>query len=172
MAEFVIRNNLNPNKAVSCTITFRQIVNKGEEGEPVWVLQMGTVEPHKDGGPIAPVFVHLTDEDNLNDAVSEAVTRLSEQIDWSPLRTDSRAPFVIYHAPEENGIAKINSDVNVGIKDLVPSAGIDLDSIKMTINGYDVTEDLEIIGTPTEYSLTWRPFMRAVSYTHLRAHET
>jgi hypothetical protein len=164
MAEFIIRSNLNPNKAVSATITFRQVINKGEEGEPVWVLQIGTEEPHKDGGPIPPTFIHFTDAANLNDAIAEAVTEMSGKIDWSPEREDTRGPFVIYHTPEQDGIASILSDVNIGIKDMVPSAGIDLDSIKMTVNGVDVTDDIDIIGTPTQYSVTWRPFFRIKDY--------
>lgn len=165
MAEFIIRNNMNPNKAVSCTITFRQIVNKGEEGEPVWVLELGTKEPHKDGGSILPVFVHYTSAKNLDKAVSDAVAKLSEQVDWSPLISDSRPPFVIYYTPT-GGTASILSDVNIGIKDITPSAGIDASTIKMTVNGWNVTNDLEITGDPFNYSITWRPPLRVKKYEY------
>ena len=163
MAEFFIRNNLNPGKAVKCTISFRQLINKGEEGEPVWVLELGTKEPHKDGGSILPVYEHFTTAKNLDGVVSDAVTKISEQIDWSPLVADKRPPFVKYHVPDGN-IADMLSDVNVGITDLVPSAGIDIDSITMTVNGFDVTNELEIIGDPFDYSITWRPFLRIFDY--------
>ena len=164
MAKFVIRNNLNPNKAIEATITFRQIVNKGEEGEPVWVLQIATVEPHKDGGPITPTFIHYTDAPNLNAAIAEAVAELSTKVDWGDERTDTRAPFVIYHSPEDDGVVHINSNIGIGIIDKVPAAGIDIDSIKMTINGYDVTNDLTIEGTPLQYSVNWRPPLRVYDY--------
>ena len=46
----------------------------------------------------------------------------------------------------------------------MPSAGIDIDSITMTVNGFDVTNELEIIGDPFDYSITWRPFLRIFDY--------
>jgi hypothetical protein len=163
MAEFIIRNNLNPNKAIKCTITFRQIVNKGEEGEPVWVVELATKEPHKDGGSIRPAFVHTTSAVTLDKAISNAVAQISEQVDWSPLLTDTRPPFVVYYTPSTD-VASITSSVNVGIKDITPAAGIDISTIKMTVNGEDVTNDLEITGDPLDYSVTWRPPLRIYDY--------
>jgi hypothetical protein len=163
MAEFTIRNGLNPHKAIRCTITFRQIINKGEEGEPVWVLQLGTTEPHKDGGEIAPVFVHYTSATNLDEAVSEAVATISDQVDWLPLTEDVRPPFVVKYIPS-GGESKLIENVCIDIKDLRPAAGIDIDSIKLTVNGQDVTDDTEIVGDPYYYTVTWRPPFRRRRY--------
>lgn len=164
MAEFFIRNNLNPNKAVKCTISFRQLVNKGEEGELVWVLELGTMEQHKDGGSISPVYEHFTTADDLDGVVSEGVAKISEQIDWSPLIKDTRAPFIEYKIPDNDSVVNISSVVNFGIKDLSPSAGIDIDSITMTVNGFDVTDELAITGDQFNYSVTWRPFLQVRDY--------
>ena len=163
MAEFTIRNGLNPNKAIRCTVTFRQLINKGEEGEPVWVLQLGTTEPHKDGGAIAPVFVHYTSATNLDNAISDAVATISEQVNWLPLVADVRPPFVDKYIPT-GGESKILGDVSISIKDLRPAAGIDINSIKMTVNGQDVTSDSEITGDPYYYNITWRPPFRMRRY--------
>ena len=35
-----------------------------------------------------------------------------------------------------------------------------MDSIQMTINDFDVTSELEIVGDPYEYTIKWNPFMR------------
>ena len=159
MAEYIIRNNLNPHKAVKCTITFRQMVNKGEEGEPVWLVEIGTAEPHKDGGIIKPIFIHYTTAENLSEAVKDATEIIAAQIDWSPLIADTRPPFVVKYFPGVS-VVSINSMVNVDIKDVAPSAGIDPDSITMTVNGIDVTSEMKKTGDPFYYGISWQPKVR------------
>lgn len=163
MAEYIIRNNLNPAKVVKCTITFRQLINKGEEGEPIWVVEIGTMEPHKAGGKIKPIFIHYTDAVNLDTAVKEATEAISAQVKWSPLIDDHRPPFVINFTPSED-IVSIDSIVNASIKDIYPSTGIDLNSITMTVNGVDVTGELFINGDPFYYNVTWQPKFRVYEY--------
>ena len=165
MAEFLLRNSLNPGKVIKCTITFRQIINKGEEGEPVWLVEMRTMEPHKSGGSIAPVFVHYTSASNLDEAINEAATQIAQQVDWTPLETDARAPFVIYNSPTTGDLSvSIYSSVFVDIKDLVPTTGIDPDSIEVTVNDMDVTDEIELIGDPFEYRVKWQPKVRVLDY--------
>lgn len=166
MATYLLRNSLNPGKVVKCTITFRQIVNKGEEGEPVWLIEIGTGEPHKDGGAITPVFIHYTEDvDNLDDAVRSATASIAEQVDWGNLEDDVRPPFVSNSYPtKDQDVVGIYSDVTVDMKDLFPSAGIDPDSITITVNGFDVTDEIKLTGTPFEYKLIWSPTDRVLDY--------
>ena len=162
MTDFLLRNSLNPYKVVNCTITFRKITNKGEEGQPVWLVQIATLEPHKDGGEIPPVFIHYTSSDNLDEAIREATTTIAAQVDWEPLLEDVRPPFVTVSSPTEGEEVSIYSNVTVIIKDLLPAAGIDLSSIEMTVNGFDVTSEIEVSGDPYEYTVEWKPFMRVL----------
>jgi hypothetical protein len=166
MATYLLRNCLNPGKVVKCTITFRQIVNKGEEGEPVWLIEVGTAEPHKDGGKISPVFIHYTNGAvNLDTAVRSATTIIANQVNWGTLQDDIRPPFVVSSLPTVNeNVVPIYSDVVVDIKDLFPSAGIDPDSITVTVNDFDVTNDITLAGTPFEYKLVWSPPIRILDY--------
>lgn len=163
MAEYLLRNSLNPGKVIKCTITFRKLTNKGEEGEPVWLVQIGTVEPHKDGGDIAPVFIHYTSSVNLDAAVKKATEDIAKQVDWSPIHEDLRPPFVESSSPDINeDIVDIHSDVIVDIKDVLPAAGIDLSSIDITVNGFNVTNDAMIEGDPYQYRVIWRPPVRVL----------
>jgi len=165
MTDYLLRNSLNPNKVVSCTITFRQIVNKGEEGEPVWLIEINTVELNKDGDPIPPVYIHYTSELNLDLEIREATEYIASQIDWSPITEDVRPPFVIYSFPSTpNEVVDIYSDVVVDIKDLLPSAGIDVSSVTVTVNGMDVSDEIEFIGDPYQYRLIWSPKIRVRDY--------
>lgn len=162
MAEFLLRNSLNPNKVVQCTISFRQLINKGEEGEPVWMVEIGTLEPHKDGGSIPPVFIHYTTSMNLDEAIRDATEEIAAKVDWAPITDDLRPPFVIYTEPASSEIADIYSNVVVDIQDLFPAAGIDIDSITMTVNGFDVTSELDIEGDPYQYRVIWSPSIRVL----------
>ena len=159
MAQFLIRNSLNSQKVVKCGITFEQVTPKNLEGEPIWVVELATDEPHKNGGSISPVFINLTTLSNLDAEVKQAVETISDQIDWTPLELDERPPFVDSVLPTSYEV-DMDTFIEIVIKEVLPSAGIDIDSIQMTINDFDVTSELEITGDPYEYTLKWQPFMR------------
>ena len=159
MAQFLIRNSLNSQKVVKCGITFEQITPKNLEGEPVWVVELATDEPHKNGGNIRPEFINLITLDNLDLEIKKAVELISDQIDWTTLEEDTRAPIVNSVYPTEYEV-NMDTYVEIILKDLLPSAGIDVDSIQMTINDFDVTSDLVITGDPYVYKIKWHPTMR------------
>jgi hypothetical protein len=166
MAEYLLRNSLNPNKVVKCTITFRQIVNKGENGEPVWLMEIGTVEPHKDGGKIPPIFVHYITSINLDETIKEATEKIAEQINWEFLIPDLRPPFVIYSFPEADRINSVGiyTSVIVDIQDILPAAGIDPDSIEVIVNDIDVSDEISLDGDPYQYRIRWDPKVRVYDY--------
>ena len=165
MAEYILRNSLNPDKVVKCSITFRKITNKNEEGEPVWLIQIATIEPHKDGGNIAPVFIHTASLNNIDVEINEATEKIADQVDWGVLKKDTRAPIAYITQPlgdVEN--VDINSNVVFDVEDLLPAAGVDVDSIEVLVNGMDVTNELEITGDPYKYNVIWKPFKRVFDY--------
>lgn len=163
MAEYLLRNSLNPGKVVSCSVSFRQLVNRGEEGEPVWLVEVVTLEPHKDGGSIPPEYVHLTSDKNLDAAIRSATKNIAEKVNWLPVIADLRPPFVKHYSPSSS-VVDIYSDVIVDITDILPAAGIDPDSIKMVVNDLDVTSELELIGDPYDYRVIWQPAIRVLDY--------
>lgn len=165
MADFLLRNSLNPSKVIKCTITFRQLMNKGEDGELVWLVEIGTVETTASGTSIAPVFVHYTSAINLDDAIKEATETIAQQVDWTPLDSDKRPPFVSYNSPENgNQSVSIYSNLVIDVKDLIPTSGIDLSSVEVLINGMDVTSEVEVSGDPFEYRIIWSPAERVLDY--------
>jgi len=165
MAYFQVRNSLNPSKVVVFGITYKQVVPKDNEGEAIWVIEVATDEPHATtSGTILPHYITVTDELDLDLEVEKAVAEISKQIDWEPLAEDTRPPFVSSVHPSTY-IQEIHENVKVGIKDLHPSQGIDINSIEMTVNGIDVTSDLIITGDEYEYEVEWRPPSRV--YTQI-----
>lgn len=160
MAEFIVRNSLNPYKVVKFGITTRQVVPKENEGEPLWVVEVATDEPTISGSVIPSIYINLSTLDNLDLEVQNAVAILSDQINWAPLIADTTPPFIASISPE-NDVVGIESKIEATIVDTLPSAGIDESSIKMTVNGFDVTSELEITGTAYSYKVKWMPYLRS-----------
>lgn len=163
MAQFIVRNSLNPSKAVRFGVTFEQVVPKSREGEPIWIVEVATAEPHKDGGAIPPEFINLVSLDNLDAEMEKAVETISAQIDWTPLDEDLRPPFVLSCYPTEYEVS-IESFIEIVLKDNLPAAGIDISSINMVITtegeDHDVTPELDITGDPYLYTIKWVPGVR------------
>jgi hypothetical protein len=165
MAYFQVRNSLNPSKVIVCGITYTQVVPKDGNGEAIWVIEVATDEPHvTTSGTIPSYYINLTDEVDLDLEIEKAIAEISKQVDWEPLAADTRPPFVNSVHPSTY-IQGMHENVILSIIDLHPSYGIDIDSIEMTVNGIDVTNDLLITGDEFEYQVEWRPPARV--YTQL-----
>jgi len=94
--------------------------------------------------------------DLMDDEIKEAVERISAKINWEPLEADTRPPIVDEITPSTY-IASIHSDVKVKLIDLQPSAGIDLNSIRLFINDIEVSPDMIIEGDEYGCDVSWRP---------------
>jgi hypothetical protein len=165
MAYFQVRNSLNPSKVIVCGITYTQVVPKGNEGEAIWVIAVATDEPHiTTSGTIPPYYITVTDELDLDLEIEKAVAAISRQVNWEPLAADTRPPFVNSVHPSTY-IQDMQENVRVSIIDLHPSLGIDINSIQMFVNDFEVTDDLRISGDEYEYEVEWRPPARV--YTQI-----
>jgi hypothetical protein len=160
MAVYLIRNSLNPSKVAKLSITFKKQVLKGHEGDPIWIIEVSTLELDHSGNSITPEYIYLTSLENLDEEVRRVSEVVSNQIDWTPLSDDHRAPYMEEYYPTETTDVSIESDVVANIKESLPSAGIDLSSINITVNGFDVTSESEITGDPYGYRIEWKPFLR------------
>ena len=157
MADVLVRNSLNPSKVVKVSVTFRQQILKDNDGEPVWLIEAATPELDSTTGERIPSeYIHVRSLDNLDAEIEKAVSTIASKIDWSPRIPDAEAPYIDSVSPT-NYLVDIDSDIFFTLKEDLPSAGIDIDSIKMTINGIDVSSDLLIKGDPYEYRISWSP---------------
>lgn len=160
MAEFLVRNPLNPSKAVSFGITYRQIVDVNDKTrELIWVLEIATDETTASGLAIPHEIIHLTNLEDMDAAIKGAVERISAKINWEPLSEDTRAPIVDEIYPSTY-FASIYDNVKFKLIDLNPSAGIDLGNIQLLINDIDVSSDLIITGDEYGCEVEWRPAIR------------
>lgn len=163
MAHFFVTNSLNYGKSVKFNVTLRYFVVKGEEGEYMWTLEIGTTHLDKDGGSISPKRIHNISVEDFDEVIQNAVSELCDQIDWSPLSDDGYAPYIVSSTP--SGIdVDIDSNVHFSIADDIQSAGINIDSVKVVINNgvqsFDITDQCTYTGDPFLYNFTWKPTLR------------
>jgi hypothetical protein len=159
MANFIVRNSLNPYKIVKIGVTFSYVVPKNNEGEPIWVIELATKEKDLNGNSIPPEYINAVSLENIDAEIEKATAVISDKIDWGTLLDDGRAPFVDSHIPADGDSAvSIFQDVIINLKEVFPAEGIDYSSIKLSINGFDVTSELSIKGNPFSYEVTWKPF--------------
>ena len=163
MAEFYVKNSLG-NLTVKFNISLRYFVVKGEEGEHIWTLEIGTTHEDINGDDISAKRIHNISAENLDEVIETALADLCSQIDWSPLVADKEAPFVDDFSPSGNNIP-ITSDINIILKDLLPSAGIDISNIKVILNNsiqdFDITSEVEVVDAYyNEYKLKWTTPLR------------
>jgi len=160
MATFLLRNPLNPYKVVNVGITYKQLVDvNDDQRELIWVIELAINELTASGTKIPPEILHIRNFDTLDEEIKHAVERLSSKINWEPLSEDTRPPIVEEIYPHSY-VASIYDDVKIKLVDLLPSAGIDLSSIKVFINDIDVSSELMINGHEYECELIWRPKLR------------
>ena len=104
---------------------------KGDkDGDPKWVLEVGTTYPSSTGGVVPTKVVHNITESSIEAEIEKAVSELCTYIDWSDLEQDNEA-----------------------------SSGIDLSGMTVTLdNGtiiFDITNQVEVTGDPYNYTVTW-----------------
>lgn len=169
MAYFLVRNSLNPGVAYTFGITTKQYTPKDNEGEPVWVMEIATEAPAVGGGTPYPEIIYLTSVsgvpisgNSLDEEISDAVANLSGRVDWGALADDNREPYIDSISPTSYSTS-IDSNVEVNIKDLLPSAGINFNKIKIYVNGFDVTSEISITGDPYDCTVKWSPPQRIYS---------
>jgi hypothetical protein len=158
VALFNVRHPLNPSKLVTFGVTFRQVVDKApRRGEAIWVMEVGTIEKDINGNSIPVEIVNLTSLEDMDKEMRLAVSRLAQKVNWEPFTPDTRAPFVEAVSPSTYTV-DIYSNLQFVLKDLQPSAGIDFNSIQLTINGVDASSSVEVVaGDEYECTLEWRP---------------
>ena len=166
MPDIIVKNNLNPHKAVRFSVNIVKYVDKNANGgEANYYLEIGTTHSGIIQKQIPPVYIDNVENDNLDAALSEALGKLSSYIDWGPLLHDKQAPKIKSVGPIGEDVS-IYSNVTFTIVDEIPSTGIDLSDMKVMLdNGvvtFDITDELTVLGDPFEYTFSWSPKIREI----------
>ena len=163
MADLYIRHSLNNKKTVKVLVSFRCFVAKSSGGDHIWTLELGTTSLDKDGKKINPVRIHNINVDSLDTLISENLSIIADQIDWSPLLTDKECPEVVSTIPIGDGVG-LGSSVVIELKDVLPASGLDLSEMKILLDigstVFNITDECVVTGDPYRYKIKWDPRIR------------
>ena len=162
MAEILVKNSLDSDVAVKITITLYESAIKGDidEGDPKWVLMVGTTHLDRYGNIIPPIAVYNLIERNIDGEIEKAVNIICQKVDWGDLYVDNKAPLVVNYGPTGEDVS-IKSRVSIDIKEDLPSSGLDLSGLKVTFdNGtftYDITDEVRVNSQTFSCNIAWNP---------------
>ena len=161
MAVYYLKNSLNPDGPVvpvTVDIKLIQDVVYEPDGDAIWVVDFNTEIKDTNGDTIPRYTVHLRGADQtIDDVIEDGLIWIGQRVDWGTLQDDVALPYVESYSPTQTTNVPMSSQVYFNIKDEFPSAGIDPSSITLTVNGIDVTDQLDITETASVTKVKWEP---------------
>jgi len=129
------------------------------EGDQSWILIASTTEPDAAGNPIDPEFVNLVSTGTVHLEIEAALGRIGSQVDWGTILPDTKPPRLVEITPplDLTTNVPITSNIVVRLEEPLPAAGIDLSTVSATLNGFDITGDLELRGNIFDLTMIYRP---------------
>ena len=155
----------NPNcsdRGINVYINLVSIVPMNEKGDNKYVFEVSTPALDKDGNSIDTIYIYETEINGFLKAFPKAIAKLCSEVSWCDKSVDTLEPYIEYYGPVGEEVSLFSS-VIVGIVDPFPSNGIDLNSIKMTVNGFDVTDDIIVDGSYNKVRVAWGPDKRTLN---------
>lgn len=152
-------NANNPNgKRVPVTVTIEHIdITETNDGELVYLLSFHTGAKSKTGSQVEAIYIKNITKENILKELEYGLSLIGDQIDWGTLEEDTAAPIITSISPRDNDTVSIDSNVRISLKDTFPSSFINTDSIKLTVNGFDITPELIIKNKETDTLISWIP---------------
>ena len=129
------------------------------EADGSWILIAATTEPDINGNDIPPEFINVVTTGTVHLEIEAALGRIGKKIDWGEIRPDTKAPQLVEITPSLNQTTDVSifSNVIFRLQEPIPAAGIDLSTLKVTINGFDVTPNVELRGNIFDLTAIYRP---------------
>lgn len=153
-------NSLNPNgKQVPVTVNIEHSdkVNT-KDGEVVYLITLDTGAKDLNGDRIDTVYIDNVTKQNVEKELNSALTTIGMQIDWGTLKSDIYPPRIMSISPkdkEEN--VSIHSTVSIKLKDPLPSSFINTSSVRLKVNGIDITNEVSLSENNNELKVDWIP---------------
>ncbi len=129
------------------------------EGDQSWILIAQTTELDINGNSIDPEIINLVSTGTVHLELEAAFGRIGSQVDWGTLISDTRAPRLTEITPplDQTTNVPIVSDIVFRLRENLPSAGIDLSTLSVTLNDFDITGDVELRGHIFDLTVIYRP---------------
>jgi hypothetical protein len=129
------------------------------EGDGSWILILATNEPDINGDPIDPEFINVVSTGTVHQEIEAAMGRIGSQVDWGTISPDTRPPKLVEITPAlgQTTDVPITSNIVVRLQEPLPAAGIDLSTVKITLNDFDITNDVDLRGNIFDLTAIYRP---------------
>lgn len=183
MVVFYLRNSRNPDaKVVPVTVSLSLDVIKANkaairpdqdptatgvqypnlfdpEGDQSWILIAQTTERNISGNRINPEIVNLVTTGTVHLEIEAALGRIGSQVDWGTIQADTSPPKLIDITPAltQTTNVPITSDIVFRLQEPLPAAGIDLSTLRVVLNDFDITGDVELRGNIFDLTVIYRP---------------
>lgn len=183
MVVFYIRNSRNPDgKIVPITVALTSDVLRAQntpirpdqnpaasgidfpnlidpEGDQQWILIAETTALDINGSSIDPEIINVVTTGTVHQELEGAMGRISSQVDWGTLLEDTRPPKLTELEPAITNTSNvpIMSNIVARLQESLPSTGIDFSTVKVKVNGFDVTSSVEFKGTIFDLTLIYHP---------------
>jgi len=174
MATFLVTNSLYPANPKKFTVSIDKVIKPyGETGtkfskkgsdDLFWELHIAVADAvDTEGNPVPSIWkdVVSNEETTVDALIVSAVNEIASRIDWSEggtyeMMEDIYPPLVTSTVPasnEEN--VNIHQRIFVTIEDFLPAKGIDVDTIKLFVDGIEVVPT-SIVGNPFRYEISYK----------------
>lgn len=129
------------------------------EGDSTWLISLSTTERDINGNPIVPEFINVVTTGTVHLELEAALGRIGQQVDWGTPLPDTQAPQLVEIFPPltQTSNVSIGSNISIRLRDPLPAAGIDLSTVRVRINGIEVTGDVEFRGNVFDLTLVYNP---------------
>ena len=162
MATCYLRNTLYPDNPKLLTVDITEAASAGD-GEHHWLISISATAAKDHSGEFlgGRVFNVTGTAGTLDEFISQSVLTYAQDIDWSEagvfsLGEDRYPPYIFSRSPESGAEnVPIASPILINLRELLPGAGIDLNSVSLKVNGVPVSPQLS--GHPFNLTLTFQP---------------
>lgn len=161
MAEVLVQNMRNPDEVISVMVTLKQMIIATDGSmDRKWVLEASTNSTDANGDLVYPEVMYLSNRDTLSDDIQDLISNLCAKVGWT-YEPDYDPPQIIGHWPlADDDNVPVTTDIVINLAEPPPSAGIDLSSIKLTVKGFDLTDQATIKGDIHSCSIVVTPGTR------------
>jgi hypothetical protein len=153
-------NSNSPNgKRIPVTISIEHSdLVSSNDGELLSMIVLDTGAIGISGGRVPPVYLNNVTEPSILKEIKNGLTTMGQQIDWGIVDSDKYPPTITELIPGNgNQDVGMETDVEIELKDPFPSSFIDTSTIKLSAEGIDVTNEVNIVEKEGKVRLHWSP---------------
>ena len=129
------------------------------EGDGSWILIAETNEVDTNGDRIPREVVNLVTTGTVHLELEAALGRIGSQVDWGTLQPDTKPPKLLEISPalDQTSNVPIMTNIVFRLQEPLPAAGIDLSTLSVKLNDFDITGDVELRGNIFDLTGIYRP---------------